>query len=498
MTPDCAKLNFENLGPLKKGTLELKNFNLICGLSNSGKTYLAYLLFGVLIQRWKAPGDMFIDWESEDRNEKWRESRLVRISEEDVIGLFREFIDDINLHIDLYLTKYDEIDDDGEVYSEEESFIANIFNCNSKLFQDFSYELIPNTQTLMDGEEVDVLLINLLKNDSYIPKIPGLEMKWLDNKFVINAAEGTLNSDKELRDINFTKLFFSYFHHVFCGIWPRPYLFSTERISISLFRNELDNNRNLLVDTLQRQSDKKNSEKDLLQLLRENSSRFSKPIASNIQRIRNISEKIVNGREGILWRKNREELQRKIEKLNDGFTYILDENSQQFQYISIKDKISIPLHIASSMARELFDLYYYLRLDAAPGDIMIIDEPEAHLHPQKQMELTRLLAFLSNQGIRILITTHSDFIVREVNNLILANELESKEFYPDEKEWLNKSDISCFETVREEKDQRAFVLKKREVYPHGMAIDYIDEAIEEQVSTAAQLYDDLQEKSETC
>ena len=108
------------------------------------------------------------------------------------------------------------------------------------------------------------------------------------------------------------------------------------------------------------------------------------------------------------------------------------------------------------------------------------------------MQLTRLLAFLSTRRIRILVTTHSDFIVREVNNLILANELQSKEFYSNEGEWLNRENVSCSETILDEQC-REFMLEQKTVYRHGAAIERIDNAITEQASVTARLYDDLQE-----
>ena len=48
----------------------------------------------------------------------------------------------------------------------------------------------------------------------------------------------------------------------------------------------------------------------------------------------------------------------------------------------------------------------------------MIDEPELNLHPINQCKLARLLAELVNAGIRIFITTHSDYIIREFNTLI--------------------------------------------------------------------------------
>ena len=59
---------------------------------------------------------------------------------------------------------------------------------------------------------------------------------------------------------------------------------------------------------------------------------------------------------------------------------------------------------------------------------LIIDEPESHLDTANQIQLARLLARLVNAGTKVLITTHSDYIIKEINNLImLSGDFDDKE-----------------------------------------------------------------------
>jgi predicted ATPase len=58
----------------------------------------------------------------------------------------------------------------------------------------------------------------------------------------------------------------------------------------------------------------------------------------------------------------------------------------------------------------------------------MIDEPELNLHPSNQMLLRGLIANLVNLGIDVMITTHSDYMIKEFNNLImLSNDFVEKE-----------------------------------------------------------------------
>ena len=69
----------------------------------------------------------------------------------------------------------------------------------------------------------------------------------------------------------------------------------------------------------------------------------------------------------------------------------------------------------------------YLRHIVEPGDLLIIEEPESHLHPEMQVAFTRELAAVVKSGIRVIITTHSEWVLEELANLVLLSELPADE-----------------------------------------------------------------------
>ena len=83
----------------------------------------------------------------------------------------------------------------------------------------------------------------------------------------------------------------------------------------------------------------------------------------------------------------------------------------------------LPIMNASSMVSELAPVALYLRHVVREGDTLIIEEPESHLHPEMQVVFVRQLAAAVKAGIRIIITTHSEWILEELANLIRLSDL---------------------------------------------------------------------------
>ena len=86
-------------------------------------------------------------------------------------------------------------------------------------------------------------------------------------------------------------------------------------------------------------------------------------------------------------------------------------------------KDSMSLMNASSMVSELAPVVLYLRHKVEPGNVLIVEEPESHLHPAMQVEFTRQLAALVHAGIRVIVTTHSLWVLEELANIVHRSEL---------------------------------------------------------------------------
>ena len=80
------------------------------------------------------------------------------------------------------------------------------------------------------------------------------------------------------------------------------------------------------------------------------------------------------------------------------------------------------LQNSSSMVSELAPLILFLKYLVRPGELIILEEPESHLHPAAQRQLARGIVRLVNAGVKVLITTHSDIIISQFNNLLALNQ----------------------------------------------------------------------------
>jgi ABC-type cobalamin/Fe3+-siderophores transport system ATPase subunit len=189
----------------------------------------------------------------------------------------------------------------------------------------------------------------------------------------------------------------------------RAYIAPAERTAINIFSKELALNKNKLLSGLLKSGENANK---MLDSLRDQMDRYPQPIRDNLEIAEDLLFLSRNHSEfGFL----ADELEQDILK---GKIIISPEG--EIKYIpNNAPEQSLELSMTASLIKSLANIVFYLRHLAQAGDYIIIDEPELNLHPDNQILMARFLGRLVNEGIKVIASTHSDYIVMEIGNLIM-------------------------------------------------------------------------------
>ena len=112
-----------------------------------------------------------------------------------------------------------------------------------------------------------------------------------------------------------------------------------------------------------------------------------------------------------------------IAKLSDG--EIVLENGSVFLQFESGEKI--PVSAAASSVKELMPFLLMLQNGKIRQyNSLLFEEPEAHVHPKKQFLLMDMLARCCNKGMLIQMTTHSDYLLGRMNQLLVLGKIREK------------------------------------------------------------------------
>lgn len=382
---------FSNIGPVKQASLELGRLTVIAGRNNTGKTYVAYTLYGFL-KTWRRvvathPLRLFLNGSIRDA------ANMLRRGERATIPLPLNSIGDQRNAL---------LKDLAVEFSRG---LPGVFSSRRESFRGSNLDVSLNASvTAQPPSSMEVPIGGT-----------GIAMKH-DGVDLVMSVEA---SERPLLGAGLEPaLAEAYSRFLLHDLFPDPFVLSAERFGISLFYRELDFTKNQLVDILQKLRDE-GSRKSVspFLLIDRTTSRYALPIKDNIDFTRSIPD-MPRQVSGLADDKFHDD----VKDLIGGY---YGNATEDIRFISKARgrgrSFNIPLHLASSSARGLADLYFYLRHTAARDQLLIIDEPESHLDTRNQVLFARMLARFVGAGLRVLITTHSDYLVKELNNLIMLS-----------------------------------------------------------------------------
>lgn len=102
----------------------------------------------------------------------------------------------------------------------------------------------------------------------------------------------------------------------------------------------------------------------------------------------------------------------------------VSRNLDTYQY-SFRGQ-EIPISAAAASIREIAPLALLVERTDISRSVMMIEEPEAHLHPLKQRTMADITSVMCRGGATMQITTHSDYYLRRINELMLLYRLHQK------------------------------------------------------------------------
>lgn len=447
------------LGPIRKAVVDLqKPFTLFCGPNSTGKTYMSYLLYA-------------INEDSDYDDSKGLDKIAKQILSEQQFVLRRELIDE-------YI---------GDLAKGMKSKLGSIFGIGDsmveKLFSQFELTL-----SLSDNEFEKIVSqpCRLVSGNNDAEVV--LE-KDADSDVV--RYQANIKAQNIIRDslMNIRFMLSHYFRILCFGNIGGVRMLTVERNSIYTFKTELSLSRNELIDRIQQKSGQ--SELDIFDMVNSSSRRYPLAVRSSLR--------IANDLENV--QKFNGPYYQFAEQIEKGILHgeVKITRNGDVEFISEKAGRSkhLPIHMASSIVKTMSSLVIYLKHIARKGDLLIIDEPEMNFHPDVQIALVRIFSMLSKMGLRLIVSTHSDYMVREVNNLIMAgslyhhdaqliNEMGYKE------EMLMNKETVVVKYFNYGKSKRFLDVVDVKVENDGFAVESIDNTINSQNKITETLYDRMQ------
>ena len=382
------KFIFKNIGAIEYAEVPLNDLTMIVGKNSTSKTYLTYIIWGFLdfIYEYNSLTTEFIQQIMFKDGVLKQQINLSNISDE----LINHF---------MFVSKLQ--------YSQQRVYQVLAIDDKDRL-KDFIFDVELNNITLdykikIDSFDVnqiqvivdivdEVLSFSLIKPSDY--EITTQELQYISGQLLIYILR-----------------------HFIKQIFPQPFIITSERTGIGVFYKEIIRHRMNEVELIKRSTAKISSAEAFVNTF----ARYPAPVSENMNTILDLFNT-----NNLIGKKYFPESVINYLKTNlvHG-KYVFNKELNEIFYSQDNDNQSVylPYYLTSSSVKSHLLLDSYIRYYADSGRILIIDEPELNLHPDNLRHMARLLAMLVNAGVKLLFTTHSDYIIKELNNLIMLESL---------------------------------------------------------------------------
>jgi predicted ATPase len=197
------------------------------------------------------------------------------------------------------------------------------------------------------------------------------------------------------------------------------------------------------------------------------------------------------------------ELAKEFENELIGGQITVPENDSLYPEIKYRvGDTNISLHRASSTVSELAPLFLYLKYYITPGSVLIIEEPEAHLHPSNIRKLAKWLVRLRRQGVNLILTTHSQYLLEQLSNFIMLQRVSAtkrKEKYGyDKNDFLKPEEVGVFFFKRDKRSDGFKITTVPVDAVDGIAEEGFAEVHDGLYEEAIRLERDLTPKGQKC
>ena len=389
------RIVFDNIGVFKHAEYETAELTIIAGRNNTGKTYATYSLYSFL--------DYFWNGYRINVPSKWLTTLVDK-------GTLNISLDVSQKEIDTYLQ---------EACVGFCRFLPRVFAAQEKYFVDSKVQVWVDACELILPTTFDRSYKTERKE--FLQIVKDKKKKELTVNLLLSDE---LNENERPVRLTISRILSDVYKEVlFSNTFRDCFLASAERTGAVIFRDELNVQKNTLLREVAHAD---NIDMDTIMNKMYNTA-YALPVRRDIDFIRNLES--IAKTDGELYKAHPEI----IEELNSivGGTYKVTKESLYFIPSQAKT-VKLTIGESASSVRSLLDLYFYLRHVARPGQMLMIDEPELNLHPESQRRMARLLAKLVNLGIRVFVTTHSDYLVKELNTLIMLKAREDNAALVDE------------------------------------------------------------------